>query len=228
VRVLVVEDDRKLADLVALGLTEAGLVVDVLHRGDLALESARRTPYDALVLDRMLPGLDGLRVCEQLRAARVATPVLMLTARGDVEDRVEGLNSGADDYMAKPFSIRELAARLHALGRRGPLEHPVVLAAGDLRLDPRARQAWRGDTELELSTTERALLEVFLRHPGQVLEREQLLQAAWDGRHHRTLNTVEVYVRYLREKVDRPFGVASIETVRGTGYRLRKDGGRPR
>jgi two-component system OmpR family response regulator len=223
--VLVVEDDRRLADLVKRGLSEAGMRVDLEHRGDAALVAAERTTYDAIVLDRMLPGLDGMQVCRTLRERRVATPILMLTARGDVDDRIDGLNCGADDYMAKPFSLREVAARLQALGRRGPLERPVVLEAGTLKLDPTARQAWRGDVELELSTTERLLLEVFLRHPGQILERAQLLHSAWDGSADRSLNIVDVYVRYLREKVDRPFGLKSIETIRGTGYRLRKDGG---
>ncbi|MEA2172159.1 MAG: two-component system, OmpR family, response regulator [Solirubrobacteraceae bacterium] len=224
-RVLVVEDDRRLADLVKRGLSEAGMRVDLERRGDAALVAAERTTYDAIVLDRMLPGLDGMQVCRTLRERRVATPILMLTARGDLDDRIDGLNCGADDYMAKPFSLREVAARLQALGRRGPLERPVVLAAGTLKLDPTARQAWRGDVELELSTTERQLLEVFLRHPGQILERAQLLRSAWDGSADRSLNIVDVYVRYLREKVDRPFGLKSIETIRGTGYRLRKDGG---
>lgn len=200
--------------------------VDVEGRGDDALATLQRTPFDAVVLDLMLPGLDGMSVCREARRLRIATPILMLTARGEVEDRVDGLNSGADDYMAKPFSLKELAARLQALGRRGPLERPVTLQAGDLVLDPNTLRTFRGDTEIELSTTERALLETFLRHPGQILERAQLLQSAWDGRIDRSSNTVDVYVRYLREKIDRPFGVTSIETVRGTGYRLRSDGGR--
>jgi two-component system OmpR family response regulator len=225
-RVLVVEDDRKLGELIRRGLVEAGMRVDLIHRGDEAVASVEDAGYDAVVLDVMLPGLDGMEVCRELRARRVSTAILMLTARGDVDDRVDGLNSGADDYMAKPFSLKELAARLHALGRRGPLERAAVLAAGDLRYDPASLQAWRGETELELSTTERALLETFMRHPGQVLEREQLLSTAWDGRAARSRNVVDVYVRYLREKIDRPFGIESIETVRGTGYRLRRDGGR--
>jgi two-component system OmpR family response regulator len=226
-RVLVVEDDRKLSGLIRRGLVEAGMRVDVTHRGDDALARVEGGSYDAIVLDVMLPGLDGMEVCRELRARRVPTAILMLTARGDVNDRVDGLNSGADDYMPKPFSLKELAARLHALGRRGPLERSVVLTAGDLRYDPGSLQAWRGETEIDLSTTERALLETFMRHPGQVLEREQLLRTAWDGRQARSFNNVDVYVRYLRQKIDRPFGIVSIETIRGTGYRLRRDGGSP-
>jgi two-component system OmpR family response regulator len=151
----------------------------------------------------------------------------MLTARGDVDDRVRGLNTGADDYMPKPFSLSELAARLQALNRRGRVEHGIVYEAGDLRYDPAALRASRGNVELDLSTTERALFEAFMQHPGQVLERDQLLRSAWAGREDRSSNVVDVYVRYLREKIDRPFGIESIETVRGTGYRLRRDGGRP-
>ncbi len=225
-RVLIVEDDRKLGELISRGLTEAGMRVDMRHRGDDALTTLTETPFDAVVLDLMLPGMDGMSLCQEARRRGVSTPILMLTARGDVDDRIDGLNKGADDYMAKPFSLRELAARLLALGRRGPIERAVVLEAGDLRLDPTTLQVHRGENEIDLSTTERKLLETFLRHPGQILERGQLLESAWRGREDRSQNVVDVYVRYLREKVDRPFGVTSIETVRGTGYRLRRDGGR--
>lgn len=224
--VLVVEDDRKLGQLVRRGLSEAGLQVRVVRRGDDALETLASERFDAVVLDVMLPGVDGITVCRTLRERRDPTAILMLTARGDVDDRVQGLNAGADDYMPKPFSLSELAARLLALNRRGRLEQPTVYMAGDLRYDPAMLQAWRGDIEIDLSTTERLLLEAFMRHPGQVLEREQLLTSAWAGRERRSSNVVDVYVRYLREKIDRPFGVTSIETVRGTGYRLRRDGGR--
>ncbi len=161
-----------------------------------------------------------------MRAEHLWTPVLLLTARDEVEDRVRGLDGGADDYLPKPFSFEELAARLRALSRRGPVERPVVLAAGDLEYDPAMVWAWRAGEEIELSTTERALLETLLRHRGQVLDRDQLLAQAWDPRQQPRSNVVDVYVRYLREKIDRPFGVESIETVRGTGYRLRADGGR--
>ena len=225
-RVLLAEDDRKLARLIARGLGELGMRVDVMMRGDEALERLRSERVDVAVLDVMLPGLDGFTICERLRAARIWTPVLMLTARDAVEDRVRGLDGGADDYLSKPFSFDELGARLRALARRGPVERPAILIAGDLRYDPASRRAWRGDAELDLSTTERALLETFLRHRGQVLDREQLLSHAWPGDASRRSNVVDVFVRYLREKIDRPFAVESIETVRGTGYRLRTDGGR--
>jgi len=227
VRVLVAEDDPKLAGLLERGLRESGMRVDVVRRGDDAVIAGRAEDYDAIVLDVMLPGLDGFAVCRELRAARIPSPVLMLTARDAVEDRVRGLDGGADDYLTKPFSFEELTARLRALARRGPIERPVVLRAGDLRVDPAGRRAWRGDVELELSTLELALLETFLRHPGQTLDRGQLLSHAWSDPLKQQSNVVDVYVRYLREKVDRPFGVASIETVRGTGYRMRLDGGRP-
>jgi len=226
VRVLIAEDDRKLAGLLARGLRESGMVVDVVHRGDDAVAEARSALYDALVLDVMLPGLDGFAVCRAVRAARVLSPILMLTARDAVEDRVAGLDGGADDYVPKPIALDELAARLRALARRGPIERPTQLVAGDLRLDPAARRAWRGEQELELSPLELGLLEAFLRHPGQVLDRGQLLAQAWPNPRGVGSNVVDVYVRYLREKVDRPFGVRSLETVRGVGYRLRDDGGR--
>ncbi len=226
-RVLVAEDDRKLAGLVARGLREAGMVVDVVHRGDDALSTATTTGYDALVLDVGLPGLDGFEVCVGLRRAGVASAVLMLTARDGVEDRVRGLDGGADDYVPKPVSLAELAARLRALARRGLETRATQLTAGDLRLDPAARRVWRAGDELELSTLELALLEAFMRHAGQTLDRGQLLEQAWPSPEAVASNVVDVYVRYLREKVDRPYGLTSIETVRGLGYRLREDGGRP-
>ena len=225
-RVLIVEDDRKLSELIRRGLREEGMVADVVHRGDAAIEAAGEGAYDSIVLDVMLPGADGFEVCRELRSDGIWSPVLMLTARDGVEDRVRGLDDGADDYLVKPFSFDELTARLRALARRGPVERPVVLGAGDLRLDPARRQAWRAETEIELSTTEFALLETFLRHRGQVLDREQLLRHAWVETEEPRSNVVDVYVGYLRGKVDRPYGVRSIETVRGTGYRLRADGGR--
>ena len=226
-RVLVAEDDVKLSRLLGRGLTEAGMRVALVRRGDEALAALRADPVDVAVLDVMLPGLDGFAVCERLRAEGVWTPVLMLTARVAVADRVRGLDGGADDYLPKPFSFDELTARLRALARRGPVERPTVLTAGDLRYETATRRAWRGDVELELSTTERMLLETFLRHRGQLLDRDQLLAHVWGRDHEPRSNVVDVFVRYLREKVDRPFGVTSIETVRGTGYRLRRDGGRP-
>jgi len=173
----------------------------------------------------MMPGLDGFETCRRLRLDGVWVPVLMLTARDAVEDRVRGLDGGADDYMVKPFSLAELTARLRALVRRGPVERPTTIEVGDLRLDPGTREVWRGEAEIQLSAREFALLETFMRRPGHVFTQTQLLEAAWDLGYEQRSNVVEVYVRYLRQKIDRPFGVSSIETVRGAGYRLRKDGG---
>jgi two-component system, OmpR family, response regulator len=224
-RVLIVEDDVKLAGLIRRGLHDDGMAADVAGKGEDALWMAGATEYDAIVLDVMLPGLDGFEVCRRLRADRVWSPVLMLTARDAVDDRVRGLDTGADDYLTKPFSFAELGARLRALARRGPVERPTVLSAGDLHLDPSSRRVWRRDTDIALSAREFALLETFMRRPGQVLDRFELLEHAWDGAYENRSNVVDVYVRYLRRKVDRPFGVESIETVRGTGYRLRADGG---
>jgi two-component system OmpR family response regulator len=224
VRVLVVEDDVKMAALLRRGLTEEGLAADVARTGDDALWMAAATEYDAIVLDVMLPGTDGFSVCRRLRESGMWAAVLMLTARDAVEDRVAGLDAGADDYLTKPFSFAELVARLRALARRPPLERPAVLEVGDLRLDPATRQVWRGDTEIQLSAKEFALLETFMRRPGQVLSRFQLLEHCWDYGYENRSNVVDVYVRYLREKIDRPFDRRSIETVRGAGYRLRGDG----
>ena len=225
-RVLVVDDDARMAAAIQRGLRFEGLVVDLAGGGEEALGMCAATAFDAVVLDVMMPGLDGFATCRRLRADRNWVPVLMLTARDAVEDRVRGLDDGADDYLTKPFSLAELVARLRALVRRGAVERPVVLAVGDLRLDPATRAVRRGDQEIELSAREFALLEAFMRRPGQVLTQPRLLDAAWDLGYAQRSNVVEVYVRYLREKIDRPFGVASIETVRGAGYRLRKDGGR--
>jgi two-component system, OmpR family, response regulator len=225
-RVLVVEDDPKMAGLLRRGLVEEGHGADVARTGDDAIWMAQAVEYDAIVLDVMLPGLDGFDVCRQLRTDGVWSPVLMLTARDAVEDRVRGLDTGADDYLTKPFSLAEVLARLRALVRRGPIERPTVLEVGDLRLDPATHEVWRGNHEVRLSAREFALLETFMRRPGQVLTQLQLLEAAWDLGYEQRSNVVEVYVRYLREKIDRPFDVKSIETVRGAGYRLRKDGGR--
>ena len=222
-RVLVVEDEVKMAGLVRRGLREEGMAVDVTERGEDAVWMAGSTEYDAIVLDVMLPGIDGFETCHRLRDDGVWAPVLMLTARDAVEDRVAGLDHGADDYLVKPFSFAELLARLRALARRGPVERPVVLEVGDLRLDPAARQVWRGDEEIPLSTKEFALLEAFMRRPGEVLSRLQLLEHGWDYEYENRSNVVDVYVRYLREKIDRPFGADSIETVRGAGYRMRRD-----
>jgi two-component system OmpR family response regulator len=219
-RLLVVEDDVKMAALVRRGLTEEGAAVDVARSGEDALWMAGSAAYDALVLDVMLPGIDGFETCRRLRDDGVWTPVLLLTARDSVEDRVAGLDGGADDYLTKPFSFAELLARLRALARRGPVERPAVLEVGDLRLDPAARRVWRGDSEVSLSAKEFQLLETFMRHPGEVLSRYQLLEHAWDYDYENRSNIVDVYVRYLRDKIDRPFGRSSLETVRGAGYRL--------
>ena len=215
-----------MAAAIRRGLRFEGLAVDVAADGEKALLAARATEYDAILLDVMMPGMDGFETCRRLRSDGIWAPVLMLTARDAVEDRVRGLDGGADDYMTKPFSLAELMARLRALVRRGPAERPAVLQAGNLRLDPATRGVRRGEAEVELSTREFALLETFMRRPGQVFTQLQLLEAAWDLGYEQRSNVVEVYVRYLREKIDRPFGVSSIETVRGAGYRLRKDGGR--
>jgi two-component system OmpR family response regulator len=225
VRILIVEDNVKMASLIRRGLRAEGMAADVAVRGEDALWMAGATDYDAIVLDVMLPGIDGFEVCRRLRSDGVWSPVLMLTARDAVEDRVAGLDGGADDYLTKPFSFAELLARLRALARRGSVERPAVVEVGDLRLDPSTRQVWRADTEISLSAKEYALLETFMRRPGDVLSRFQLLEHAWEYDYENRSNVVDVYVRYLREKIDRPFGVESIETVRGVGYRLRRSAG---
>src|SRR6201999_1234254 len=225
-RVLVVEDEVKMAALLRRGLSEQGLTVDVAGDGEKALALARATGYDAIVLDVVLPGIDGFETCRRLRVDGIWSPVLMLTARGALEDRVSGLDGGADDYLTKPFSFVELLARLRALARRGQAERPTVIEVGELRLDPATREGWRGATEIKLSAKEFTLLEVFMRSPGHVLTRTQLLEQAWEYDFEHRSNVIEVYIRYLRRKIDQPFGIKSLETVRGAGYRLRKDGGR--
>ena len=225
--VLVVEDEGKLAAAIRRGLQADGVVVDLADRGEDALWMASSTEFDVVLLDVHLPGIDGFETCRRLRQDGVWTPIIMVTARGGVSDRVQGLDGGADDYLVKPFALDELLARVRALSRRGPVERPVVFAVGDLRLDPTTRQAWRGETEIDLSAKEYALLETFMRHPGEVLSQYQLLEHAWETGYENRSNVVEVYVRYLREKIDRPFGVASLETVRGAGYRLRREPGTP-
>lgn len=210
-----------MAVLLRRGLTEEGYAVDVATRSEDALWRATEHDYDAIVLDVMLPGFDGFEVCRRLRAAERWAPVLMLTARDAVADRVRGLDAGADDYLAKPFSFTELAARIRALIRRGAHERPAVLQVGDLRLDPASRRAWRGETEIELATKEFAVLELFLRHPGVVLSRTRILDHVWDFAYDNVSNVVDQYVGLLRRKIDRPFARADLETVRGAGYRLR-------
>ena len=223
-RILIVEDEVKMASLVRRGLAEEGHAADIAASGEDALWMAEAHPYDAIVLDVMLPGQDGFETCRQLRNAGVWAPVLMLTARDAVGDRVAGLDAGADDYLTKPFSFAELLARLRAVARRGGVERPTELSVGDLTLDPGSRQVHRGDAEIALSPKEFALLEAFMRRPGQALSRLQLLEHAWDFAYENRSNVIDVYVRYLREKIDRPFGTTSLETVRGVGYRLRAEG----
>ena len=224
-RVLIVEDEAKMAGLLRRGLEREGMAVDTAGEGEEALWKAEAVDYDAIVLDLMLPGIDGLEVCRRLRESGIWSPILMLTARDAVRDRVAGLDRGADDYLTKPFSYAELLARLRAIVRRGRPERPTELSVGDLRLDPATRQAWRGRNEVVLSAKEFSLLETFMRRPGEVLSRFQLIEHAWDYEYENRSNIVDSYVRFLREKIDRPFGVESIETVRGVGYRLRRDGG---
>jgi two-component system OmpR family response regulator len=219
-RILIVEDEVKLASLIRRGLREEGLLADVAIRGEDALWMAGSSEYDVIVLDVMLPGIDGLEACRRLRADGVRTPILMLTARGEVADRIEGLNVGADDYLTKPFAFGELIARLHALTRRGDVERLPVLEVDDLRLDPMIHRVWRADQEIELSAKEFLLLATLMRHPGRALTRQQLLDHAWDSEYEAHSNVVDVYIGYLRDKVDRPFDRRNIETVRGVGYRL--------
>jgi two-component system OmpR family response regulator len=219
--VLVVEDEAKMASLLRRALEREGYAVDVAGTGQDALWLGTENDYDAVVLDVMLPPPDGFEVCRTLRSRGRWAPVLLLTARDAVEDRVAGLDAGADDYLAKPFSFAELYARLRALTRRGARERPATLTVGDLVLDPAAHLVCRAGRPVELSPKEFALLELFMRHPGEVLTRTQMLEHVWDFAYDGRSNVVDVYVRYLREKVDRPFGCESIETVRGVGYRLR-------
>jgi two-component system OmpR family response regulator len=225
-RVLVVEDETKMARLLRRGLGEQGLTAEIAPSGEAALSMARSRDYDAVILDVMLPGIDGFTTCRRLRENGMSSPMLMLTARGSVQDRVAGLDGGADDYLTKPFSFAELLARLRALMRRRESESPSMLVAGDLSMDPSARKVWRGEEEILLSGKEFALLEVFMRRPGQMLSRLELLEQAWDQDYQHRSNVIEVYIRYLRRKIDHPFAINTLETVRGAGYRLRKDGGR--
>src|SRR2546425_2290838 len=219
-RILVVEDDLKLAGLLRRGLTERGNATDVTPRGEDALWMARAHPYDAIVLDVMLPGIDGFDTCAELRAAGVWAPVLMLTARDAVEDRIRGLDAGADDYLVKPFAFGELLARLRALVRRGPSERPAVLTVADVTLDPAAHTVTREGRAVDLSAREFALLEFLMRHPGEVVSRSRILEQVWDYSYTGYSNVVDVYVAYLRRKLERPFGRSLIRTVRGVGYVL--------
>jgi two-component system, OmpR family, response regulator len=224
-RVLVVEDEKRLAAGLRKGLEAEGFAVDVALDGSDGLWMAREHPYDAIVLDILLPGTNGYKLCATLRREGVWTPILMLTAKGGEWDEVEALDTGADDYLTKPFAYAVLVARLRALLRRGARQRPVVLEAGDLRLDPAARRTWRGEVELELTSRELALLEFLLQRRGEVVSKREILEHVWDYDFEGDPNIVEVYVWHLRNKLDRPFGRETIQTVRGAGYRLAADGG---
>jgi two-component system OmpR family response regulator len=226
VRVLIVEDKVKMAGQLWRALHGDGMAADVAVNGEDALWMVQATAYDAVVLDVMLPGIDGVETVKRLRAQGRWLPVLMLTARGSLEDRVAGLDGGADDYMTKPFELKELSARLRALVRREPVERPTVLQVGALRLDPASRKVWRDNQEIQLSEKPFSLLETFMRRPGVTLSRFALLESAWDHAYEDRSNVVDQHILALRDRIDRPFGVESIETVRGRGYRLREDGGR--
>jgi len=222
-RILVVEDEPKMAGLLRRGLVEEGYAVDVAANGTDGLWAGTESPYDGVVLDLMLPDVDGFEVCRALRARGRWMPVLMLTARDAVADRVTGLDGGADDYLTKPFAFSELFARLRALIRRGPSERPAVLRIADLALDPAARRVTRAGAQVDLTAKEFAVLELLMRRAGEVLTRSEILEHAWDFAYDGDSNVVDVYIRYLREKVDRPFARRSIETIRGSGYRLRTE-----
>ncbi|MFC4071662.1 response regulator transcription factor [Actinoplanes subglobosus] len=224
-RVLVVEDERRLAWSLRVGLEAEGFAVDVARDGVDGLWLARENDYDVVVLDLMLPRLNGYQVCAALRAEENWTPIVMLTAKDGEWDQVEGLDTGADDYLTKPFSYPVLVARLRAVARRGARERPVLLTAGDLRIDPAARRVWRGESEVELTAREFALLAFLARNTGDVVSKQQIMEAVWDADFDGDPNIVEVYVRHLRNKIDRPFGREAIQTVRGAGYRLGGDGG---
>jgi DNA-binding response OmpR family regulator len=225
VRVLVVEDEKRLAAGLKKGLEAEGFAADVALDGNEGLWMAREHPYDAIVLDLMLPGINGYKICATLREEGIWTPILMLTAKDGEFDEAEALETGADDFVTKPFSYIVLVARLRALIRRGGGERPAILEAGDLRFDPGARRASRGETEVRLTAREMALLEFLLRRKGDVVSKTDILDHVWDYGFEGDLNIVEVYVRHLRNKLDRPFGRSAIETVRGAGYRLAADGG---
>lgn len=224
-RVLVVEDERRLARSLRIGLEAEGFAVDVAADGTDGLWLAHENDYDAIVLDLMLPGINGYKVCETLRAEKDWTPILMLTAKDGEWDQVEGLDTGADDYLTKPFSFPVLVARLRAVARRGARERPTQLEVGDIRVDPAARRVWRADVEVPLTAREFSLLAFLARHPGDVVSKRQILDAVWDVDFDGDPNIVEVYVRHLRNKIDRPFGREAIQTLRGAGYRLAGDGG---
>jgi two-component system OmpR family response regulator len=225
VKVLLVEDEVRLADHVRRGLAAEGFVVDVVHNGSDGLFNAQVNNYDVVVLDIMLPRMNGYDVCRQMRQAGVWTPVLMLTAKDGEYDQADALDLGADDYLTKPFSFLVLVARLRALVRRGAPVRPTVLAAGDLTLDPASRSVHRGEREVTLTPREFGLLHYLMRHRGDVVSKSDILESVWDANYEGDDNVVEVYVGYLRRKIDQPFGRHAIETVRGAGYRLAAGGG---
>ncbi|GAA0947163.1 response regulator transcription factor [Kribbella koreensis] len=222
-RALVVEDELRLAAGLRTGLEAEGFAVDVALTGTDGLWLAREQSYDVMVLDLMLPEIDGFEICARLRSEKVWTPILILTARDADTDQVKALDTGADDYLTKPFAYAVLVARLRALVRRGAAERPVVIGAGDLRLDPAARRAWRGETELQLTARELSLLEFLIRRQGVVVSKRTILEHVWDYDFDGDPNIIEVYVRRLRNKLDRPYGRSSITTLRGSGYRLTAD-----
>jgi two-component system OmpR family response regulator len=219
-RVLIADDDRRLGPVLVKGMATDSISADLVSSGREAIVRATATDYAAIVTEVTLPDVDGFQVCRTIRAEHVEAPIIMLSARDSVDDRVRGLDAGADDYLSKPFSLRELLARLRALSRRGPIRHGVVLESGDLRLDSARHQVRRGDASIDLSRKEFAVLETLMREPGRVFSRFELLEQAWGYHYENRSNVVEVYVRYLREKIDRPFGRESLQTVRGVGYRI--------
>ena len=224
-RVLVVEDAQRLLEILVRSLREEGFLVDGTPSGEEAVRLAATVPYDAIVLDVRLPDVDGFEVCRQVRAAGSWSPILMLTARDALDDRVRGLDLGADDYLTKPFEFPELFARVRALVRRDATPRPATLIVGELELDPATHTVQKDGKPVELTAKEFALLEYFMRHPGQALSRPQLIESAWDIGYESRSNLVDVYVRYLRKKIDLPFDRHALETVRDVGYRLREDAG---
>jgi two-component system OmpR family response regulator len=223
VRILVVEDEPRLAGLVRRGLTEEGHAVDLAGTGEEALDWVEAAPFEAIVLDVMLPGIDGFEVCRRLRRRGIHIPILLLTARDAVADRVVGLDAGADDYLVKPFAFAELTARLRALARRPPETLETVLRAGDVRLDPATRQVWRGDREIALSNKEFRILEYLLRHPNRVLTRGMIADHVWDYDFPNVTNVIDVHIRSLRRRLGDPYPGTLIQTIRGAGYRLAGD-----
>jgi heavy metal response regulator len=221
-RILVVEDQRRLCNIIKRGLLEEGYAVDSAYDGEDGEYLAETTPYDLIILDIMLPKKDGIEVCQDLRLKKVNTPILMLTAKDTVEDRVRGLDAGADDYLIKPFAFNELLARVRALLRREGLSKSPRLQIGDLTMDTLTREAWRGDREIELTTKEYVILEYLMRHPNMVITRTMLEEHAWDYEFDSISNLIDVYIRRLRRKIDENGKASMIQTIRGAGYRLRE------